>query len=136
MSGDVWLGLAKSGCVVLGLVLACRTSRSTEVRAPIQLVACKYPHAIGAAGADVLVTVLPGPGQVRDLMLGSGAVATALRGGTTWIDVTSNSSAVMTEVRNAVLGRGMQILDAPLGARRCRLAGACPAWRTQGAYGS
>ena len=68
-----------------------------------------------AAGADVLVTVLPGAGEVRELMLGAGGVAASLRGGTTWIDMTSNSPAAMTEVRDAVLGRGVQVLDAPAG---------------------
>lgn len=67
-----------------------------------------------AAGADVLVTVLPGPGEVRELMLGAG-VAAALRNGTTWIDMTSNSPAAMTEIRNAVLDRGVRVLDAPAG---------------------
>jgi 3-hydroxyisobutyrate dehydrogenase len=68
-----------------------------------------------AAGADVLITVLPGAGEVRELMLGAGGVAAALRGGTTWIDMTSNSPDAMTEVRDAVLGRGVQVLDAPAG---------------------
>jgi 3-hydroxyisobutyrate dehydrogenase len=68
-----------------------------------------------AAGADVLITVLPGAGEVRELMLGAGGVAAALRGGTTWIDMTSNSPAAMTEVRAAVLDRGVQVLDAPAG---------------------
>jgi RNA polymerase sigma factor (sigma-70 family) len=68
-----------------------------------------------AAGADVLVTVLPGPAEVREVMLGAGGAAAALRPGTTWIDMTSNSPAAMTEVRDAVLGRGVRVLDAPAG---------------------
>jgi 3-hydroxyisobutyrate dehydrogenase len=68
-----------------------------------------------AAGADVLITVLPGAGEVRELMLGAGGVAAALRAGTTWIDMTSNSPTAMTEVRNTVLDRGVQVLDAPAG---------------------
>jgi 3-hydroxyisobutyrate dehydrogenase len=78
--------------------------------------ACWVPElARLAAGADVLVTVLPGSGEVRELMLGAGGVAAALRAGTTWIDMTSNSPAAMTEVRDAVLDRGVQVLDAPAG---------------------
>jgi 3-hydroxyisobutyrate dehydrogenase len=68
-----------------------------------------------AASADVLVTVLPGANEVREVMLGADGVAAALRGGTTWIDMTSNSPAAMTEVRDAVLERGVQVLDAPVG---------------------
>jgi 3-hydroxyisobutyrate dehydrogenase len=68
-----------------------------------------------AAGVGVLVTVLPGPGEVRELMLGAGGVAGALRGGSTWIDMTSNSPRAMTEVRDALLDRGVQVLEAPMG---------------------
>jgi 3-hydroxyisobutyrate dehydrogenase len=68
-----------------------------------------------AARADVLLTVLPGPGEVRELMLGTGAVAAALRGGATWIDMTSNSPAAMTDIRDVLLDQGVQVLDAPVG---------------------
>ena len=68
-----------------------------------------------AAEADVLITVLPGPGEVRELMLGQGGVAAALRRGTTWIDMTSNSPAAVIEIRDALLDRGVQVLDAPVG---------------------
>ncbi|MBV9447098.1 MAG: NAD(P)-dependent oxidoreductase [Streptosporangiaceae bacterium] len=68
-----------------------------------------------AAGVDVLITVLPGPDEVSDLMLGTGAVAAALPDRATWIDMTSNSPAAMTGIRNALLRRGVQVLDAPAG---------------------
>ena len=68
-----------------------------------------------ATGADVLITVLPGPGEVRELMLGTGGAAAALRPGTTWIDMTSNSPNAVTEIRDALLDRGVQVLDAPAG---------------------
>jgi 3-hydroxyisobutyrate dehydrogenase len=68
-----------------------------------------------AAGADILITVLPGPGEVRELMLGTGGAVAALRPGTTWIDMTSNSPAAVTEIRDALLDRGVQVLDAPPG---------------------
>ena len=68
-----------------------------------------------AAGADVLITVLPAPGEVRELMLGTGGAAAALRPGTTWIDMTSNSPDAVTAIRSALLDRGVQVLDAPAG---------------------
>jgi 3-hydroxyisobutyrate dehydrogenase-like beta-hydroxyacid dehydrogenase len=67
------------------------------------------------AGSDILITVLPGPGEVRELMLGMGGAAAALRPGTTWIDMTSNSPNAITEIRNALLDYGIQVLDAPAG---------------------
>lgn len=68
-----------------------------------------------AAETDVLITVLPGPGEVRELMLGADAVAKALRSGATWVDMTSNSPTAATEIRKAVLDRGAHVLDAPVG---------------------
>jgi 3-hydroxyisobutyrate dehydrogenase len=68
-----------------------------------------------AANSDVLITVLPGPGEVRKLMLGPGGVLEALRPGTTWIDMTSNSPAAMTGIQQTLLARGVHILEAPVG---------------------
>ena len=68
-----------------------------------------------AAESDVLITVLPGPGEVRELMLGPSGVLEVLRRGTTWIDMTSNSPAAMTEIQQTLLARGVQVLEAPVG---------------------
>jgi 3-hydroxyisobutyrate dehydrogenase len=68
-----------------------------------------------AAESDVLITVLPGPGEVREAMLSPGGMAQALRPGTTWIDMTSNSPAAMTGIQQMLLARGVQVLEAPAG---------------------
>jgi 3-hydroxyisobutyrate dehydrogenase len=68
-----------------------------------------------AAESDVLITVLPGPAEVREVMLGPGRVLEALRRGTTWIDMTSNSPAAMTEIQQTLLARGVKVLEAPVG---------------------
>ncbi|MGH3152299.1 MAG: NAD(P)-dependent oxidoreductase [Streptosporangiaceae bacterium] len=73
------------------------------------------PVARLAAESDVLITVLPGPSEVRELMLGPGGVLEALRPGTTWIDMTSNSPDAMTEIQQTLLARGVQVLEAPVG---------------------
>ncbi|MDQ6817132.1 MAG: NAD(P)-binding domain-containing protein, partial [Actinomycetota bacterium] len=44
-----------------------------------------------AAAADVLMTMLPGPEELREAMV---VTIPALRPGTTWIDTTSSSPAV------------------------------------------
>jgi 3-hydroxyisobutyrate dehydrogenase len=82
-----------------------------------------------AAGADVLITVLPGPGEVRELMLGTEGAAAALRPGTTWIDMTSNSATAVTDIRNALLDHGVQV-------RRSAAAGSCLGAGPGGASGS
>jgi len=68
-----------------------------------------------AARADVLITVLPGPDEVREAMAGPGGMAGALRPGATWIDMTSNSPAAMTGIQQRLLARGVQVLEAPIG---------------------
>jgi 3-hydroxyisobutyrate dehydrogenase len=73
------------------------------------------PVARLAAEADVLITVLPGPGEVRDMMLGPDGVLEALRPGATWMDMTSNSPAAVAEIQQMLLARGVQVLEAPVG---------------------
>ena len=68
-----------------------------------------------AAESDVLITVLPGPDEVREAMLSPGGIAEALRPGTAWIDMTSNSPAAMTDIQQMLLARGVQVLEAPVG---------------------
>ena len=48
-------------------------------------------------------------------MLSPGGMAEALRPGTTWIDMTSNSPAAMTDIQQMLLARGVQVLEAPAG---------------------
>jgi 3-hydroxyisobutyrate dehydrogenase len=68
-----------------------------------------------AAESDVLITVLPGPGEAREAMLSPGGMAETLRPGATWIDMTSNSPAAMTGIQQMLMARGVQVLEAPAG---------------------
>jgi NAD(P)-dependent dehydrogenase (short-subunit alcohol dehydrogenase family) len=45
--------------------------------------------ALVAATADVLITMLPGPDEVRAAMTGVGGALGALKAGATWIDLTN-----------------------------------------------
>lgn len=65
-----------------------------------------------AAACEVLVTVLPGPGEVRDAMLGEGGALAALRDDAAWIDLSTASPEVGREV---VERRAIPCLDAPVG---------------------
>ncbi|WNI15593.1 NAD(P)-dependent oxidoreductase [Actinacidiphila sp. ITFR-21] len=66
-----------------------------------------------AEGADVLITVLPGPAEaaatVTDSLLG------ALARGATWIDMTSNSPAAAAPVQERARAMGVGVLEAPVG---------------------
>ncbi len=68
-----------------------------------------------AAGADVLITMLPGGPELRDLMLAPGGVLAALPAPATWIDMTSTSPAIGRELAGAARARGVGMLEAPVG---------------------
>lgn len=65
-----------------------------------------------ASTADVLITILPGSGELREVM----AVAIpALQPGATWIDMTSSAPGVGRELVASAHARGVECLDAPVG---------------------
>ncbi|MGN6866926.1 MAG: NAD(P)-dependent oxidoreductase [Solirubrobacteraceae bacterium] len=65
-------------------------------------------------GAEVLITMLPAPPQVEEVLLGpSGAIA-ALSPGSLAIDMSTSSTAVGARVLAAARERGVEVLDAPV----------------------
>lgn len=68
-----------------------------------------------SAGADTLITVLPGPPQVRAVMLGANGALAALGPGATWIDMTTSNPAAAAPIRERAIARGVQVLEAPAG---------------------
>lgn len=68
-----------------------------------------------ASGADVLITVLPGPPELRDAMLGTDGVLPSLRSGTLWLDLTSNDPRVAAEVAAVAYAQGVSVAGAPMG---------------------
>lgn len=65
-----------------------------------------------AGAAEVLITVLPGPEEVRRAM---DLAIPALAAQTTWIDMTSNSPTVSRELAERAGERGIECVDAPVG---------------------
>jgi 3-hydroxyisobutyrate dehydrogenase len=70
--------------------------------------------AVVAADADVLITVLPGPAEVYEVMVGRGVLA-ALPAAAVWIDMTSSSPAAGRALAAAARVRGLDVLEAPMG---------------------
>jgi 3-hydroxyisobutyrate dehydrogenase len=68
-----------------------------------------------AAGADLVITMLPGPREVQDVMAGPGGVLAAMRAGAAWVDMTSNSPAAARVLAADAMARGIGVLDAPAG---------------------
>ena len=77
-----------------------------------------------AAQCDVVCVCVPGPPEMRTVILGAGGVLEGVRSGSIVIDHTTNDPAVVREVGAALAARGAQLLDAPLdGGREGALEG-------------
>ncbi len=68
-----------------------------------------------AAAAGVLITMLPGPREVHAAMLGEAGALEGLAAGAAWIDMTSNSPAVVRPIREQAIEQGVEVLEAPVG---------------------
>jgi 3-hydroxyisobutyrate dehydrogenase len=80
-----------------------------------------------ARGAEVLITMLPAPPQVEQVLLGDGGVIGALSPGAVAVDMSTSSRSVGQRVLTAARERGLDVLDAPvagqsIGARAGTLA--------------
>ena len=67
-----------------------------------------------AAAADALITMLPTPAAVDEVMLGAGEALAALPAGALWVDMSTSLPAVAERVRERGAARGIRVLDAPV----------------------
>jgi 3-hydroxyisobutyrate dehydrogenase len=75
------------------------------------------PREVGAQ-CDVVCICVPGPLEMRAVILGPGGVLETVRPGAVVIDHTTNDPALVREVEAALTGRGAHLLDAPLDGGR------------------
>ena len=76
---------------------------------------------------DVVFTSLPGPREVQEVGLGAGGLIGAMRTGSAWFDLSTNSTTVVREISRQFADKGIKMLDAPVsggpgGARSGKLA--------------
>ena len=71
-----------------------------------------------AAQCDVICTCLPGPPEMRAVMLGTGGILESVRPGILCVDHTTNSPEVVRQVGAVLAERGAHLLDAPLDGGR------------------
>jgi 3-hydroxyisobutyrate dehydrogenase len=71
-------------------------------------------------GAEVLITMLPAPPQVEQVLLGSGGAIAAMEPGSLAIDMSTSSTAVGARVVGAARERGIEVLDAPVAGQSIR----------------
>jgi 3-hydroxyisobutyrate dehydrogenase len=81
---------------------------------------------VGSA-ADIVFTSLPGPKEMEEVGLGAGGLIHAMRAGSVWFDLTTNSPSVVQDVFERFFEKGVDLLDAPVsggpaGARSGKLA--------------
>jgi 3-hydroxyisobutyrate dehydrogenase-like beta-hydroxyacid dehydrogenase len=67
-----------------------------------------------AAECSVVATCLPGPREMEEVCLGSGALVTHLPPGALYIDHTTNAPALVRRVHALLAGKGVAMLDAPV----------------------
>src|ERR1035437_2091831 len=73
-----------------------------------------------AAGADMLVTSLPGPPQVEQVLTGSGGAIAALAPGALVIEMSTSSLEVGRRAQAAARARGVEMIDAPVAGQTIR----------------
>ena len=67
-----------------------------------------------ASQVDVLITVLPGPKQIREIMIGSGGALAEMKSGSTFIDMSTSSVVIADEIMALAEPRGIAVMEAPV----------------------
>ena len=117
-----FVGLGRMGlpmCAALGHAGYQVTATDERAEARADAVACgaawRDTPAQAAAAAGVLITMLPGAGEIQEVMLGEAGALAGMAAGTTWIDMTSSSPSAVRPAREQAIEAGMQVLEAPVG---------------------
>lgn len=66
------------------------------------------------AMSDVVITVLPTPKHVREIMIGTDGALARMKAGSTCIDMSTSSVDVAHEIRALAEPRGISVMDAPV----------------------
>ncbi len=68
-----------------------------------------------ARGAEAVIAILPSSHEVRDAMFGTSGAADVMTPGTLFIDMSTGSAADSLKLAEELEGRGVRMLDAPVG---------------------
>lgn len=128
-----WIGAGVMGAPMCGHLLEAgyevdlytRTRASAEALLARGARWCESPADV-AREADVVLSIVGYPADVRDVLLGEAGVLTTARRGTLLVDFTTSEPALALELHAAAAERGVEALDAPVsggdvGAREARL---------------
>ena len=67
-----------------------------------------------AAGREVVITSLPGPREVEDVLLGEDGLLDGLESDAIWVDMSTSVPAVADRVRALAEPLGVRVIDAPV----------------------
>jgi 3-hydroxyisobutyrate dehydrogenase len=67
-----------------------------------------------ASASDVVITMLPTPAVVSEVLNGPDGVLAGLPDGGTWIDMSTSVPAVADDIRARTAARGVTVIDAPV----------------------
>jgi 3-hydroxyisobutyrate dehydrogenase len=66
------------------------------------------------AGREVVITMLPAPQHVEQVLLGPGGLLDAMPRGAVWVDMSTSVPALADRIRALASPRGIEVLDAPV----------------------
>jgi 3-hydroxyisobutyrate dehydrogenase len=67
-----------------------------------------------AAQSEVVMTSLPGPAEVEQVMFGEGGIIHGIRPGSIYVDLSTNSPTLMRRIDRALKEKGIDTIDAPV----------------------
>jgi 3-hydroxyisobutyrate dehydrogenase len=116
-----FIGLGKLGGELAASLLGAGfalTVHDRDARAVERLVAAgasagSSPQAV-ALDADCVITCLPSPGAVSEVVSGPAGVLEGLRAGGTWIDMSTNDPHVLERLARQAAERGIATLECPV----------------------
>ncbi len=110
MGGPMARRLVQTGFSVTG----CDVSEARAAAAARDGVTIAKSPAAAAEAADIVMSSLPNPATVRAAYLGVDGAVSALRAGTTLVDMSTIDPDTWRDVANAAAARGAQALGAPV----------------------
>jgi 3-hydroxyisobutyrate dehydrogenase len=124
MGGPMALNLINSGSHQV-----CVYDVRREAAAPHLEAGAKWadsPRAL-AAQSEIVMTSLPGPAEVEQVVFGEGGIADGMSAGTIYADLSTNSPSMVRRIARELKAKGIDVVDAPVsggkvGAKAANLA--------------
>jgi 3-hydroxyisobutyrate dehydrogenase-like beta-hydroxyacid dehydrogenase len=124
MGGPMALNLIKAGSHQVCVYDVRREAAAAHLEAGATW--ADNPRAL-AAQSEIIMTSLPGPAEVEQVMFGEGGIADGIRPGSIYADLSTNSPSMVRRIARELKQKGVDVLDAPVsggkvGAKAANLA--------------